>query len=296
MPPQAPPGFPRQPGAQAQDPYGQNQIPYAQTQKPLAQAPDPYGQNQIPFGPAQPGLGQPRQGYGQPMQGFPPTQPAHWQQGAVPPQGQRGFQPSGEVSPKQRNVVILLCFFLGNLGVHRFYLGKIITGILMIITVGGAFIWTLVDFLISAFGNYNDSKGRYVAKVYSKPLAIVLLILMIIIPVASIIILAPKIKPILARQFATGDEKTVMSVVQDLSSSENNFLQKHGQYSDNLEDLQKETDYVHNSDVTIENLKSYIDASQGKHCFSFIAKLNGMDSVGYDYDYCREEQLKKLSP
>ena len=39
-------------------------------------------------------------------------------------------------------VALLLCFFLGGLGVHRFYVGKVGTGILQIVTVGGFFgIW-----------------------------------------------------------------------------------------------------------------------------------------------------------
>ena len=38
---------------------------------------------------------------------------------------------------------ILLCFFLGGLGVHRFYVGKVGTGILMLITFGGFGIWAL---------------------------------------------------------------------------------------------------------------------------------------------------------
>jgi TM2 domain-containing membrane protein YozV len=44
---------------------------------------------------------------------------------------------------------ILLTFFLGFLGVHRFMRGQIGLGILMIITGGGFGVWTLVDFIIS---------------------------------------------------------------------------------------------------------------------------------------------------
>ena len=33
--------------------------------------------------------------------------------------------------------MILLCFFLGGLGVHRFYVGKVGSGILMLLTLGG---------------------------------------------------------------------------------------------------------------------------------------------------------------
>lgn len=61
------------------------------------------------------------------------------------------------VSPKGFVPTILLCFFLGTLGVHRFYVGKIGTGILQLITFGGLGIWTLVDFIMIVTGNFTDS-------------------------------------------------------------------------------------------------------------------------------------------
>ena len=55
---------------------------------------------------------------------------------------------------------ILLCFFLGALGVHRFYVGKIGTGLLELITLGGLGIWALIDFIMIVTGNFTDKQGR----------------------------------------------------------------------------------------------------------------------------------------
>ncbi len=53
----------------------------------------------------------------------------------------------------------ILCFFLGFLGVHRFYVGKIGTGILQLLTLGGFGIWALVDFIMIVIGSFSDKQG-----------------------------------------------------------------------------------------------------------------------------------------
>ncbi len=67
-------------------------------------------------------------------------------------------------SPKSFPAAALLCFFLGSLGIHRLYVGKVGTGILMIITFAGLGIWTLIDLIMIVFGNFKDKKGRYVQR------------------------------------------------------------------------------------------------------------------------------------
>jgi len=52
-----------------------------------------------------------------------------------------------EAGAKKQLVAFLLCFFLGVIGVHRFYMGYIGIGIAQILTLGGCGIWTLVDFI-----------------------------------------------------------------------------------------------------------------------------------------------------
>ena len=54
---------------------------------------------------------------------------------------------------------ILLCFFLGTLGVHRFYVGKVGTGLLQLFTIGGLGLWTLIDFIMIVSGNFKDKAG-----------------------------------------------------------------------------------------------------------------------------------------
>jgi TM2 domain-containing membrane protein YozV len=59
---------------------------------------------------------------------------------------------------------LLLCFFLGFLGVHRFYVGKVGTGILQILTFGGFGIWVLIDFVMILVGGFTDKQGQKLAR------------------------------------------------------------------------------------------------------------------------------------
>lgn len=73
-----------------------------------------------------------------------------------------GYSPEKPVSPFSRLAALLLCFFVGVIGVHRFYVGKIGTGVAMIFTLGGLGIWVLIDFIMIIVGSFRDANGRYV--------------------------------------------------------------------------------------------------------------------------------------
>lgn len=55
---------------------------------------------------------------------------------------------------------ILITFFLGGLGIHRFLTGKIGTGILWLITGGCLGIGWLVDFIMVCLGKFKDKSGN----------------------------------------------------------------------------------------------------------------------------------------
>lgn len=63
-------------------------------------------------------------------------------------------------SKKSPIVALLLCIFLGNLGVHRFYVGKTGTGILMLLTSGGFGIWYLIDLASLISNQFKDADGN----------------------------------------------------------------------------------------------------------------------------------------
>ena len=65
-----------------------------------------------------------------------------------------------EYSEKTGLVTLLLCFFLGYLGMHRFYVGKIGTGLLQLFTLGGFGIWVLIDFIMIILGSFTDKEGK----------------------------------------------------------------------------------------------------------------------------------------
>lgn len=63
------------------------------------------------------------------------------------------------VSPKNRTAALLLCIFLGVFGVHRFYVGKVGTGLLYFFTVAFFGFGYIIDIVLIAAGSFRDSHG-----------------------------------------------------------------------------------------------------------------------------------------
>ena len=61
-------------------------------------------------------------------------------------------------------VLVLVSFFVGVFGVDHFMTGKIGTGVLKLLTLGGCTIWAFIDFIMALTGNFKDSNGLPVVK------------------------------------------------------------------------------------------------------------------------------------
>jgi len=60
--------------------------------------------------------------------------------------------------------VFLLCLLFGWLGIHRFFVGKIGTGVLMLLTIGGLGIWYVIDLILILLGEFRDSDRRKILR------------------------------------------------------------------------------------------------------------------------------------
>ena len=134
-----------------------------------------------------------------PNQYTPPSNPA-----MSPPQYTNNPQqqftatnPYGQQSQKSFMTNLMFAIFFGSLGVDRFYLGKVGTGLLKLITLGGLGVWSLIDVIIGAIGKTKDKQGNSLkGSTNNNPTAIVFMILYIglfVMTLLSNLFLLPKI-------------------------------------------------------------------------------------------------------
>ena len=68
-------------------------------------------------------------------------------------------KPHTVVSKRKVVPALLLCLFFGLFGTHRFYVGKVGTGIFQMLTLGGLGFWILYDAILIVLGRFNDIDG-----------------------------------------------------------------------------------------------------------------------------------------
>lgn len=62
----------------------------------------------------------------------------------------------------KRSTALILCIFFGVLGIHRMYVGRVKSGLLMLITGGFFWVGWVVDICLILFGEFKDKDGRIV--------------------------------------------------------------------------------------------------------------------------------------
>lgn len=139
-----------------------NQSPAAPLNAPAPQPPyaPPYGQPQgQPYSqPSQPSYAQQAPVYQPPVYPYPPqpqAPPVYINNVNTNTAG--GFP----YAPKSKIAALLLCIFLGMFGVHRFYVGKVGTGLLYLFTCGLWGVGFIVDIIMIATGGFRDKNGMF---------------------------------------------------------------------------------------------------------------------------------------
>jgi hypothetical protein len=119
-----------------------------------AAPPADYGQQPPPYGGmGMPGPGAPMQPYGG---GAPMMQPG------MGPMGQ--MVPGAGAPPRSWMITLLMAVFGGYLGIHRFYTGHTLYGVLQLVTCGGFGVWQWIDIIFILMGKYTDAQGRPLVK------------------------------------------------------------------------------------------------------------------------------------
>ncbi len=136
--------------------------PVAEAVEAVTEAPEPAAP-EAPAAPEPPAAAAPAAAPEAPAAAIPPPPAPLVGATAVPvfPNGKPMLDAAGNpVSDKSRLAAALLCWFVGIFGVHRFYVGKVGTGILMLVTLGAFGIWALIDLIVILLGSFRDKSGK----------------------------------------------------------------------------------------------------------------------------------------
>ena len=181
--------------------------------------------------------------------------------------------PEGSVVVRQEQGVnkvalVLLTFFLGGIGVHKFYLGKYVQGVIYFL-----FSWTLIpsivafiEFIIYACTSDERLQEKYTVK---GPVAVIIIAVCagFFVMIAIIGILAAIAIPQFMVYRDRAYQTSVISELNNLRAAEEAYYDAHNRYSDNVDDL----NFVMTTPgVTVELL------SADEECFEAMGTIEGL--------------------
>ncbi|MDR2367864.1 MAG: TM2 domain-containing protein [Deltaproteobacteria bacterium] len=181
---------------------------------------------------------------------------------------------------------MLLCAFFGWIGVHRFYLGRIVTGILMVITLGGLGIWALVDFIRAGLGKLKDSQGKFVngpANVVPVVVAVVMFTLVFIFFMGTVsAVIIPQYQ-----RYAYRRAETMSAIyVEDIIQSQKKYMETNGRYTTNAAEL-GEFGLVDSRSFTITEISLFNDYDTNTPCFRLSLQITVQPVPIRQFDICK---------
>ncbi|HKS01677.1 MAG TPA: NINE protein [Arthrobacter sp.] len=135
--------------------------------------------------------------------------------------GQYGAFPGQYGAEPQKSFVAtwLFSLLLGGLGVDRFYLGKVGTGIAKLLTLGGLGIWSLVDLITTLAGKQTDKNRRPLAG-YAQHKKVAVLVTVVLLVVSLVIgVVSGIVAGALVRQATTPPIVSAAPVTQESAGS-----------------------------------------------------------------------------
>jgi micrococcal nuclease len=116
------------------------------------------------------------------------------------------------LSEKSFMTTAMLSLFLGGIGIDRFYLGKIGTGILKLITFGGLGFWYLIDIVLVLTGKMKDKKGHVIKNRSNKlVLAVVISILWLALSFGFVVYSVANASPTIELKSFSSDKSLVIN-------------------------------------------------------------------------------------
>jgi TM2 domain-containing membrane protein YozV len=218
---------------------------------------------------------------------------------------QCGCPNNGLSSTLNISIVSLLCFFFGFLGVHRFYMGKTISAVIMLLTLGGCGIWTLIDLVWVLSGKFRDkydlpiNTGGNLGNLVYIIIAVILVFYVFVFGITASLVYSnyySKIKNFqgdLYQQLNEQDYEMRLSYASsDVVLAEYDYFDDNGTYTTNYDALVNKYELVLDDEINYGSIDIYTTQTDGEDnlCFSFTIYMKNsvddsifFDSCGYGY-------------